>query len=134
MLFNSYVFLFAFLPCVLAGWWGLRRWKPLRLAFLTGSSWFFYAWWDWRYLPVLIGATSIDYIAGLWISRTDVEARRRLLLTASLATNIGILAYFKYSGFFFSSFDGVGKALGLGAPLPTLHVVLPIGISFYTFN
>ena len=134
MLFNTYSFLFGFLPVVLAGWWGLARWRPLRLAFLTGASWFFYAWWDWRYLPVLIGATSIDYIAGLWLSRTDVEARRRLLLTASLATNIGILAYFKYSGFFFSSFDGVGKALGLGAPLPTLHVVLPIGISFYTFN
>ena len=60
MLFNSYVFLFAFLPAVLSGWWGLSRWKPLRLAFLTGSSWFFYAWWDWRYLPVLIGATSVD--------------------------------------------------------------------------
>jgi D-alanyl-lipoteichoic acid acyltransferase DltB (MBOAT superfamily) len=134
VLFNSYLFLFGFLPCVLAGWWSLRRWKPLRLAFLTGSSWFFYAWWDWRYLPVLIGATSVDYVAGLWISRTEVEARRRLLLATSLATNVGILAYFKYAGFFFSSFDGVGKSLGLGAPLPSLHIVLPIGISFYTFN
>ena len=56
MLFNSYIFLFGFLPCVLAGWWLLRYAKPLRLAFLTGASWFFYAWWDWRYLPVLIGA------------------------------------------------------------------------------
>jgi alginate O-acetyltransferase complex protein AlgI len=134
MLFNSYSFLFGFLPCVLLGWWGLARWRRLRLAFLTVASWFFYAWWDWRYLPVLILATSVDYVAGLWIARTEVEPRRRLLLAASLTTNIGILAYFKYSGFFLDSLDGVGKAAGLGAPLPSLHVVLPIGISFYSFN
>ncbi len=133
MLFNSFSFLFGFLPCVLAGWWLLPR-KPLRLVFLTGSSWFFYAWWDWRYLPVLIGATSVDYLAGLWISRTDDEARRRLLLGASLATNIGILAYFKYAGFFFDSLNGIGSALGARPELPSLHIVLPIGISFYTFN
>src|ERR671930_2368726 len=134
MLFNSYSFLFGFLPCVLIGWWGLASWRGPRLAFLTGSSWFFYAWWDWRYLPVLILATSVDYVAGLWIARTEVETHRRLLLAASLTTNIGILAYFKYSGFFLDSLDGIGKAVGLGAPLPALHVVLPIGISFYTFN
>jgi alginate O-acetyltransferase complex protein AlgI len=134
MLFNSYVFLFAFLPAVLAGWWGLSRWKPLRLAFLTGASWFFYAWWDWHYLPVLIGATSVDYLAGGWIAASSSESRRRLLLAASLTTNVGILAYFKYAGFFFGSLDGIGSALGVGAPLPSLHILLPIGISFYTFN
>src|SRR5262245_6572904 len=133
MLFNSYLFLFGFLPCTLVGWWLLPR-KPLRLAFLTGASWFFYAWWDWRYLPVLIDATSVDYIAGLWISRTDDESRRRLLLTASLTTNIGILAYFKYAGFFLDTLNGIGSGLGLPPDLATLHIVLPIGISFYTFN
>ena len=134
MLFNSYVFLFGFLPAVLVGWWGLSRWKQPRLAFLTGASWFFYAWWDWRYLPLLIGATSIDYVAGLLIAGSESETRRRLLLAASLATNIGILAYFKFAGFFLGSLDGIGSALGLGAPLPALHIVLPVGISFYTFN
>jgi alginate O-acetyltransferase complex protein AlgI len=134
VLFNSYAFLFGFLPPVLAGWWGLSRWRSLRLAFLTGASWFFYAWWDWRYLPVLIGATSVDYVAGLWIAQSESEARRRLLLTASLATNVGILAYFKFAGFFFASLDGIGSAFGLGAPLPSLKILLPIGISFYTFN
>src|SRR6516165_7278911 len=133
MLFNSYIFLFGFLPCVLAGWWLLPR-KPLRLAFLTGASWFFYAWWDWRYLPVLIGATSIDYVAGLWISRSEDERRRRLLLTASLTTNLGILAYFKYAGLFVDTLNGIGSGLGLPPDLATLHIVLPIGISFYTFN
>jgi alginate O-acetyltransferase complex protein AlgI len=134
VLFNSYSFLFGFLPPVLAGWWGLRRWRRPRLAFLTGASWFFYAWWDWRYLPVLIGATSVDYVAGLWISRSEDERRRRLLLTASLATNIGILAYFKYAGFFVDTLNGIGSGLGLPPDLATLHIVLPIGISFYTFN
>jgi alginate O-acetyltransferase complex protein AlgI len=133
VLFNSYIFLFGFLPCVLLGWW-LLRWKPLRLAFLTGASWFFYAWWDWRYLPVLIGATSVDYVAGLLISRTDDEARRRLLLAVSLGTNIGILAYFKYAGFFVDTLNGIGSGLGLPPDIATLHIVLPIGISFYTFN
>jgi alginate O-acetyltransferase complex protein AlgI len=133
MLFNSFIFLFGFLPCTLLGWWLLRtRW--LRLAFLTGASWFFYAWWDWRYLPVLIGATSVDYVAGLWISRTEDEARRRLLLAVSLSTNIGILAYFKYAGFFFETLNGIGSGIGLPPDLATLHIVLPIGISFYTFN
>jgi alginate O-acetyltransferase complex protein AlgI len=134
MLFNSYAFLFGFLPPVLLGWWGLSRWRQPRLAFLTAASWFFYAWWDWRYLPVLIGATSVDYVAGLLLGRTESEPRRRALLVASMSTNIGILVYFKCSGFFFSSLDGIGSALGLGAPLPTLHILLPIGISFYTFN
>jgi alginate O-acetyltransferase complex protein AlgI len=133
MLFNSFIFLFAFLPCTLLGWWLLPR-KPLRLAFLTGASWFFYAWWDWRYLPVLIGATSVDYVAGSWIHRSEDEARRRLLLTASLTTNLGILAYFKYAGFFVDTLNGIGSGLGLPPDLATLHVVLPIGISFYTFN
>jgi alginate O-acetyltransferase complex protein AlgI len=133
MLFNSYIFLFGFLPCVLAGWWLLPR-KPLRLAFLTGASWFFYAWWDWRYLPVLIGATSVDYVAGLWISRSEDERRRRFLLAASLTTNIGILAYFKYAGFFVDTLNGIGSGIGLPPDLATLHIVLPIGISFYTFN
>jgi alginate O-acetyltransferase complex protein AlgI len=134
VLFTSYSFLFGFLPCVLAGWWGLSRWRPLRLAFLTGASWFFYAWWDWRYLPVLIGATSVDYVAGLWISRTEDEGRRRLLLAASLGTNVGILAYFKYAGFFVDTLNGIGSGIGLPPDIATLHIVLPIGISFYTFN
>ena len=111
-----------------------RAGGALRLAFLTGASWFFYAWWDWRFLPVLILATSVDYVAGLWIARTEIERAAALLLAASLTTNIGILAYFKYAGFFLGSLDGIGRAVGLGAPLPSLHVVLPIGISFYTFN
>ena len=136
MLFNSYVFLFGFLPRVLARLVGSAAAKTLRLAFLTGASWFFYAWWDWRYLPLLIGATSVDYVAGLWISRHRGRARAGGCCSRRRsATNLGILAYFKYAGFFLDSLDGIGSGARRCRPaLPTLHIVLPIGISFYTFN
>jgi alginate O-acetyltransferase complex protein AlgI len=133
VLFNSYVFLFAFLPAVLLGWWLLGP-KPLRLAFLTAASWTFYAWWDWRFLPLMLASTTVDYVAALALARTDHEPRRRLLLAGSLAVNLGLLGYFKYAGFFVGSLDGIGRALGLPVQIPALHVLLPIGISFYTFN
>jgi alginate O-acetyltransferase complex protein AlgI len=133
VLFNSYIFLFGFLPSVLVGCWALRN-KNLRLAFLTVSSWFFYAWWDWRFLPLMLSTTTVDYIGALLIDRTDDERRRRLLLAVSLGTNLSLLGYFKYAGFFLDSLDGMGSTLGLGTPFPELHIVLPIGISFYTFH
>ena len=133
MLFNSYAFLLGFLPPVLLAWWTLPG-KNARLAFLTLASWFFYAWWDWRFLPLMLSTTSVDYVAACALARTDDEHRRRLLLVGSLTINLGLLAYFKYAGFFLGSLDGIGHALGLPVELPTLHVLLPIGISFYTFN
>jgi alginate O-acetyltransferase complex protein AlgI len=133
VLFNSYVFLFGFLPPVLVGCWALRH-KNLRLAFLTVSSWFFYAWWDWRFLPLMLSTTTVDYVAALLIERADDQRRRRFLLAGSLAINLSLLGYFKYAGFFLNSLDGIGHSLGLPVELPTLHILLPIGISFYTFN
>jgi alginate O-acetyltransferase complex protein AlgI len=133
MLFNSYVFLFGFLPPVLVGVWALRQ-KNLRLLFLTLASWAFYAWWDWRFLPLMLSTTTVDYVAALAIHRTEVVRRRNLWLIGSLAVNLGLLGYFKYAGFFFSSLDGIGKAVGAPVHLPALNILLPIGISFYTFN
>src|SRR5438477_9246423 len=133
MLFNSYLFLFGFLPPVLVGCWALRQ-KNLRLAFLTLSSWFFYAWWDWRFLPLMLSTTMVDYVAALALQHTDDERRRRLLLIGSLSINLSLLGYFKYAGFFVGSLNGIGRALGAPVDLPDLHILLPIGISFYTFN
>src|SRR5438477_333028 len=90
MLFNSYVFLFGFLPCVLVGRWALRT-KNLRLLFLTLASWFFYAWWDWRFLPLMLSTTTVDYIAALAIHPTDVARRRNLWLTGSPTLTLGFL-------------------------------------------
>ena len=133
MLFNSYAFLFAFLPAVLVGRWALRH-KNQRLLFLTLASWFFYAWWDWRFLPLMLSTTTVDYVAALAIHRTDVPRRRNAWLIGSLTVNLALLGYFKYAGFFFSSLNGIGKALGAPVGLPALNILLPIGISFYTFN
>ncbi len=133
MLFNSYVFLFGFLPPVLVGTWALRN-KNLRLLFLTMASWAFYAWWDWRFLPLMLSTTMVDYVAALMIHRTDAARRRNAWLVASLTVNLGLLGYFKYAGFFLNSLNGIGKAIGAPVGLPDLHILLPIGISFYTFN
>jgi D-alanyl-lipoteichoic acid acyltransferase DltB (MBOAT superfamily) len=134
MLFNSHVFLFAFLPAVLAGWWGLRRWPTPRLAYLALASYFFYGWWNWHFVPLLITTTTADYLAGHAIVRTNDEQRRRAYLVAALALNLVLLGYFKYVGFFLHSANGIGALVGAGHPFPGLRVLLPIGISFYTFN
>ena len=133
MLFNSYAFVCGFLPIVLVGWWGLRR-SRLRLVFLTLSSYVFYCWWDYRFLPLLIASTSVDYFAGRAIALSADERRRKWILAWALGVNLSLLGYFKYVAFFLGSLNGIGHTLGLGTPLPVLRAVLPIGISFYTFN
>ncbi len=133
MLFTTHVFLFAFLPITLAGFWSLRS-TQLRLAFLALASYVFYAWWDWRYLPLMLASTMTDFLAGLLISRTSDRRARRALLVVALSINLGLLALFKYAGFFLDSGNGLASLLGAGRPFPALALVLPIGISFYTFN
>jgi alginate O-acetyltransferase complex protein AlgI len=133
VLFNSHVFVFCFLPLVLLGWWGLRR-PTARLTFLAFASYVFYAWWSWHFLPLLVATTGVDYLAGHAIARSDDERRRRALLATALSINLVLLGYFKYAGFFLRSANGIGSALGMGHPFPGLRVLLPIGISFYTFN
>ena len=117
MLFNTYLFLFGFLPVALAGWWWIRG-PNLRLAFLTCVSWFFYAWWDWHFLPIMIVSTSVDYLAGLAMRRTDDRRWRKVILIASISYNLAILAYFKYVGFFGDSLNGIARLVGIDDPLP----------------
>jgi len=131
MLFNSFEFVF-FLPLVLAGHWLLRgRW---RTGLLLVASYLFYGWWDPRFLGLIALSTLIDYVVALGIGSSDVETRRRLLLGVSLVANLGILFAFKYSGFFVESAVELLESLGLEANPPFLRIVLPVGISFYTFQ
>ena len=132
MLFNSFGFIFLFLPVVVVLFWLIPRGYP-RLTFIIVASCVFYGLWDWRYLPLLLGTTLVDWAAGHFIARMEAGRRRKLLLAAAIAVNLGLLAYFKYRGFFFSSMDGLLKLLGAGEPLPILRVLLPVGVSFYTF-
>jgi len=133
MLFNSYVFLLVFLPIVLAVWW-----QPLgtrtRLISLAVASYVFYAYWDWRFAFLMFGTTVVDYVAGNTIDAATDRAQRRRWLILSLCFNLGMLGFFKYFDFFAGSANQVLASLGFRPALPILHVVLPIGISFYIFE
>jgi alginate O-acetyltransferase complex protein AlgI len=133
MLFNSYIFIFAFLPIVLCGWWLLRGSK-VRLTFVTLASYFFYGWWNWHFLPLMIASTTVDYIAGNLIAKSDEERRRKAWLACSLAFNLSILGFFKYCNFFINTLNTGLHALHSPDSISLLHIILPIGISFYTFN
>ena len=133
MLFNSYSFVLAFLPLALLGWWGLRGHQS-RLVFLTLASYLFYAWWDFRFVPLMVLSTSADYVAGRVIAASRSASRRTLTLVLLLVGNLGILGVFKYYDFFVGSLEGLARLLGYHPEWPLLQVVLPVGISFYTFN
>lgn len=134
MLFNSYVFLFLFLPAVLALWWTLPRGGAMRLGLLVAASYAFYGWWDWRFTALLALSTLIDYYAGARLSDATDLRRRRGWLVVSMLTNLGLLAVFKYSGFAVESWNAIGHWLHSGGRIPVPEIVLPVGISFYTFQ
>jgi alginate O-acetyltransferase complex protein AlgI len=138
MLFNSYIFILVFLPTVLLGWWRLRRGLHVndaaRLAFLTLASYVFYGWWDWRFLPLMWASTTVDWIAGQKIAASEDPAYRKRWLATSMTFNLAILGFFKYYGFFAANVNETAVKMGMSAFAPMLVVVLPIGISFYTFN
>ena len=132
MLFSSFTFLLVFLPVAVVLFWLVPRGLP-RLTYLVVISCVFYGLWDWRYVPLLLAATLVDWVAGHYIVRAETQRRRKTILAAAIALNIGLLAYFKYRGFFLGSMNGLLGLLGADEPLPALKVLLPVGISFYTF-
>ncbi|MCZ7648467.1 MAG: MBOAT family protein [Planctomycetota bacterium] len=131
MLFNSFTF-WIFFAAVFAAYAVLaHRWQN-RL--LLAASYVFYGWWDWRFLSLMAFSTLVDYVAGLRIAQSDEPRRRRNWLLLSVVTNLGLLGFFKYCGFFVRSAADALTALGLEPNLPALSIVLPVGISFYTFQ
>jgi D-alanyl-lipoteichoic acid acyltransferase DltB (MBOAT superfamily) len=134
MLFNSIDFA-VFLPLVfLLYWFVLNRSLRLQNAFLIASGFVFYGWWDWRFLGLLIFTSGTDYLVALGLDRSQDERRRKLLLGVSLVANLGLLGFFKYYDFFITSFHSAFTILGLPFGLRALGLVLPVGISFYTFQ
>ena len=101
---------------------------------LLGASYFFYACWDWRFLGLIWLSTVVDYVVGKQLAATQDERRRRWLLAFSLAVNLGMLGIFKYFGFFADSLQGMLRGVGMEADWRLLNIVLPVGISFYTFQ
>ena len=133
MLFNSYTFALFFV-LVWAAYWALARTSRMRVWLLLAASYWFYGNWDKRFLLLIAGSTVLDYFVGRAMHATEDERRRRGLLTLSLCGNLGALAFFKYWGFFIEETARALGALGLEPNLPTLNVILPVGISFYTFQ
>ena len=134
MLFNSLIFP-VFLILVFVLYWLLQK-GPLRLQnfLLVVASYVFYGWWDWRFLSLIFFSSVVDYTAGLLMERTTDDRRRKLLLGLSLTTNLGLLGFFKYYGFFVQSFIEMMATFGFQASATTLNIILPVGISFYTFQ
>lgn len=133
MLFNSYEFLFFLLPLVLAGYYLLlpRGWRH---GWLALCSYVFYGWWDYRYCGLLLLATSIDYLAGGRIAATADPAKKKRWLLVSICSDMGMLGFFKYYDLGAGTANALAHWVGVGELLPLLHLVLPVGISFYTFQ
>ena len=133
MLFNSIDFA-VFLPIVFLLYWLLNGRLRAQNAFLIASGFVFYGWWDWRFLGLLIFTSGTDYLVAMGMERTSSDRTRKQLLAISLAANLGLLGFFKYYDFFVHSFHDAFTFLGLPFGLQTLGLVLPVGISFYTFQ
>ena len=129
MLFNSYGFLFVFLPLTLAGFFWLGRHSGLLAAgWLTLASLTFYGWWDWRFVPLLVLSIAFNYMMGLVIARTHGQSRQRWFVIA-VAADLMLLGYFKYANLLVSSLNDIARTT-----YPALDIVLPLGISFFTFT
>jgi alginate O-acetyltransferase complex protein AlgI len=130
MLFNSYQFVFVFLPVVLLVFFFLGRvnhsWAA---AWLALASLVFYGYWSIKYVPLLLGSVTFNYVCGRSLSRRQQTAEGRWLLVVSISANLLLLGFYKYTDFFLASINDIA-----GTQIPVLAIVLPIGISFFTFT
>ena len=134
MLFNSLEF-FIFLPVVFVLYWiiGSKHLKAQNLL-IAVASYTFYGWWDWRFLSLILFSSLVDYSIGLSLGKTENSSKRKLLLWISICVNLGFLGFFKYYNFFIDSLINSFTFFGKELSLNTLNIILPVGISFYTFQ
>lgn len=134
MLFNSIDFAI-FLPIVFLLYWFVTN-NNLRLqnTLIVIASYVFYGWWDWRFLSLIIFSTIVDFSIGILLSREDNKLKRKFLLWTSIGVNIGFLGFFKYYNFFLDNFISAFSFFGMEINANSLHIILPVGISFYTFQ
>jgi len=134
MLFNSIAFL-VFLPVVFIAYWFLTGRNTARQnLLLLLASYVFYGWWDWRFLFLLVFSTGLDYYTGLRIRDAATPRASRIWLWISVGANLGFLGFFKYYNFFIDSMTALLARVGLETNPWTLQIILPVGISFYTFH
>lgn len=134
MLFNSLDFA-VFLPIVFMLYWFVTH-KQLKLQnlLMVTASYVFYGWWDWRFLSLIIFSTLVDYSVGLGLAKESRKNRRKALLWTSILVNIGFLGFFKYYNFFLENFTAAFSFFGTKIEGESLNIILPVGISFYTFQ
>lgn len=134
MLFNSIEFAI-FLPIVFILYWFVFQ-KNLKLQnlFIVIVSYIFYGWWDWRFLFLIIFSTAQDYFLARMLINEENERKRKWILATSIITNLGFLGFFKYYNFFVDNFITAFTFLGMKPNIHTLQILLPVGISFYTFQ
>ena len=134
MLFNSIDFAI-FLPIVFILYWFVT-YKNLKLQnfLIVAASYLFYGWWDWRFLSLILFSTLIDYSVGLKLKIEDNQTKRKVLLWISILVNLGFLGFFKYYNFFLDNFITAFLFFGTEIKANSLNIILPVGISFYTFQ
>ncbi len=133
MLFNSTIFIFVFLPIAYAVFWALPN-ITLRYVWLTITGYVFYGYWDWRFCLLMAFSTLVSYTAGLGFLRWQDVRRRKLCLIVPIVVDLALLGYFKYANFGLQTTRGILHVAGIDVHVPHLDIVLPIGISFYTFH
>lgn len=134
MLFNSIDFAI-FLPIVfLVYWFIVKNNLKLQNLLIVFASYVFYGWWDWRFLSLILFSTLIDYLIGRGLEKEESQTKRKLLLWSSIIINLGFLGFFKYYNFFLENFVTAFSFLGQPINPQGLNIILPVGISFYTFQ
>lgn len=134
MLFNSLEFAI-FLPVVfLLYWFVVNKSLKLQNFLLLAASYIFYGWWDWRFLSLIVISSVVDYLVGIGLGKYQKMSARKWLLALSLLVNLGFLVFFKYFNFFLESFVTAFTFFGQPFDAQRLNIVLPVGISFYTFQ
>lgn len=134
MIFNSIDFAI-FLPVVFILYWFVTnknlKWQNF---LIVTASYVFYGWWDWKFLSLIVFSTILDYVIGLRLRKENLEIKRKILLLTSITVNLGFLGFFKYYNFFLDNFISAFSFFGLEINPSSLNIILPVGISFYTFQ
>ena len=131
MLFNSFIFIFLFLPITLLGWYGLNHFKYYELAkvFLAGMSLWFYGYFNTYYLAIILVSIAVNYLLSYLLTFSKTKLTNRIVLIAGVGFNLGLLFYFKYYDFFFENIN-----VAFHTDFQLKHILLPLGISFFTFQ
>lgn len=134
MLFNSIDFAIFLSIVFILYWFVAHKSVKLQNVLIVIASYVFYGWWDWRFLTLILFSSLIDYVIGLQLFKQDNPHKRKILLWTSLGINLGLLGFFKYFNFFIANFIAAFSLFGVSLEASTLRIILPVGISFYTFQ